>query len=305
MLLLPHHAVYALPHPAQRHLLPPDGTTVVRSHLSALGNGASRNHARVSTVWYGGAQLPYHLQYKMPRTMAFALANETNAEEYSTCATCDGMSRPNNVERVSLLIPFYEPELCKLKYSLRSIHQQLPDFFSHVHLAWVSRQSVDDYHGLPIVMNLAESIAPTTLHDASRFLQQSPAESINAGWFTQQAVKLLIARHVSADDFYLVLDAKNAFMRPRHEFEFFNSCHQARLTAPMPVSQMAKIHAEWYQASANVLGIADDISEWDMPLSITPALFHTKTVLNLIEQMERSVDPDHNRKSFLMARFPQ
>ena len=241
----------------------------------------------------------------MRRTMAFALANETTKEEEEeeddTCTECGSKSR-RNVERVSLLIPFYEPELCKLKYTLRSIHQQLPAFFSHVHLAWVSRQSVQEYHGLPVVMELAESIAPTTMHDASWFLQQS-TESSSAGWMVQQVVKLLIARHVTNDDFFLVLDAKNAFTRPPQLHEFFNSCHQARLTAPMRLSDMPSVHASWYQASANVLGITDDISDWDMPLSITPALFHTQTVLSLIERVQRSVD-FAGRKSNLLARFP-
>ena len=301
MLFVPHHAACGLPHPARRHLLQPAGPKDGSSRLSALSNGPLHRHALVSKFWYGGAQ-PFNAQYDMRRTMAFALANETEKEEEPTCAACEGTPRHDKVDRVSLLIPFYEPELCKIKYTLRSLRQQLPDFFSHVHLAWVSPQSVDDYHGLPVVMELAESIATTTLHDASGFLQQN-AESSSAGWMVQQVVKLLIARHVTKDDFYLVLDAKNAFTHPPQAHEFFNSCNQARLTAPMLLSQMPSNHAGWYQASANVLGITDDISEWDMPLSITPALFHTRTVLHLIERVQRSIDLG-DRKSYLLARFP-
>ena len=105
MLLIPHHATCALPHPARRHLLQPTRPHDISSRLSALGNGSSRKNARVSTFWYGGALPPFHTQYEMRRTMAFALANETTKEEEEeeddTCTECGSKSR-RNVERVSL-----------------------------------------------------------------------------------------------------------------------------------------------------------------------------------------------------------
>ena len=208
--------------------------------------------------------------------------------EPSMCASCT----PREPGNVALVVPFYERDICKLKYTLRSVASKMAGYFYGVNLAWASSRSVADFPSLPVVLDLASRIAPTRLFDASALQRERAAD----GWVVQQLLKLAIAREINAE-FYLIIDSKNTFFRQSHPYELFTPCNQARLTGQMQVGRMVEPHHTWYLNSAKFLNIQEDITDWDLPLSITPALFRKQTVIELLAYIngfraqERSGDP--------------
>ena len=208
--------------------------------------------------------------------------------EPSTCASCT----PREPGNVALVVPFYERDICKLKYTLRSVASKMAGYFYGVNLMWASSRSVDDFPSLPAVLDLASRIAPTRLFDASALQTERAAD----GWVVQQLLKLAIAREINAE-FYLIIDSKNTFFRQSHPYELFTPCNQARLTGQMQVGRMVEPHHTWYLNSAKFLNIQEDITDWDLPLSITPALFRKQTVIELLDYIngfrapERPGDP--------------
>ena len=208
--------------------------------------------------------------------------------EPSMCAACT----PREPGNVALVVPFYERDICKLKYTLRSVASKMAGYFYGVNLMWASLRSVSDFPSLPVVLDLASRIAPTRLFDASALQRERAAD----GWVVQQLLKLAIAREINAE-FYLIIDSKNTFFRHAHPYELFTPCNQARLTGQMQVGRMVEPHHTWYLNSAKFLNIQEDITDWDLPLSITPALFRKQTVIELLDYIngfraqERSGDP--------------
>jgi hypothetical protein len=208
--------------------------------------------------------------------------------EPSTCASCT----PREPGNVALVVPFYERDICKLKYTLRSVASKMAGYFYGVNLMWASSRSVNDFPSLPAVLDLASRIAPTRLFDASALQTERAAD----GWVVQQLLKLAIAREINAE-FYLIIDSKNTFFRQSHPYELFTPCNQARLTGQMQVGRMVEPHHTWYLNSAKFLNIQEDITDWDLPLSITPALFRKQTVIELLDYIngfrapERPGDP--------------
>lgn len=201
---------------------------------------------------------------------------------------------------------FYEAELCKLKYLLRSIALHMPQRFAHVHLAWVSHRRIDEFGRLPLIMDLAQAAARdgATLHDASS------ETNGRDGWIVQQVLKLALSRDMPQAEFYVIFDAKNTVMRPPHPFEMFTPCGQARLSGKTIVGRMPQVHRDWYVASAKLLGVTEGISDWKLPLSITPAVFHTQTVRSLLERVsatakQREEASAHMQAATLNASTPQ
>lgn len=230
---------------------------------------------RDASFWPGGGLSPDISE----QTMA-EVTNQGSGQCFGPHGgTCARQATDDSI--ISLMVPFYEAELCKLKYLLRSIAVHVPRHFAHVHLAWVSPRRIDEFARLPMIMDLANKAARdgATLHDASS------ETSERAGWIVQQVLKLALSREMPHAEFYVIFDAKNTVMRLPHSFEMFTSCGQARLSGKMPVNKMPQIHRDWYAASAKLLGVTEDISDWNLPLSITPAVFHTQTVRSLLERV--------------------
>ena len=153
-------------------------------------------------------------------------------------------------------------------------------YFFGVNLMWASSKSVGEFEGMQAVLLLASKIAPTRLFDASVLQKERKMD----GWVLQQLLKLTIAREINAD-YYLIIDSKNTFFRRIHTYELFSPCHQARLPGQSKVAGMPEPHHSWYLNSAKFLNLSRNVSDWDMPLSITPALFRKKTVIELLSHI--------------------
>ena len=101
------------------------------------------------------------------------------------------------------------------------------------------------------------------------------------GWWGQQAAKLLAARVVSSDC-YLVLDCKNHLIRSLNHESIFDQNGRMK----MPMDAIHEPYRERYNAAREFFGLATkDDSAKTLP-SVTPFLFKTALVLDLLRYVE-------------------
>jgi len=102
----------------------------------------------------------------------------------------------------------------------------------------------------------------------------------SAGWRDQQAIKLLIANHLT-NDFYLLLDAKNHFIRPTLVSEFFLGGSPKTWLKPMPEN--------WVQYMRHSLRQFRALTEDNlkvMPPTVTPYVMIRREALAAVQRIE-------------------
>lgn len=199
----------------------------------------------------------------------------TTTESCPSCA-------PTDVGKPDLVIPFFERDLCKLKYTAKSISVNDPDhFFGDVWLMWVSMMSSEDYKD--DLQEAVEAIQKTHAVHLIDFSQQITTSAHLTGWFGQQLVKLKVASVVKSE-YYVVMDAKNTLIKPFKRDMYFDRCNRGKIQAQFAYDKIPKPHIDWYIKSANALGVSKpDKGYW--PASITPVLFHRQTVLRMLQDI--------------------
>jgi hypothetical protein len=104
-----------------------------------------------------------------------------------------------------------------------------------------------------------------------------------AGWLRQQAAKLLFARRARTE-FYMVLDSKNIALNPVSPRDLVRDGRAAWVLEPMSPRK-----AKWWRGSAWALAHAKFVrSDGRIAVSsATPFLFHTASVVAMIDWLER------------------
>lgn len=103
---------------------------------------------------------------------------------------------------------------------------------------------------------------------------------MSAGWRDQQAIKLLIANHLS-NDHYLLLDAKNHFIRPTLVADFF--------LGGSPKTYLKPMTEDWVQYMRQSLRQFQALSEDNikvMPPTVTPYVMIRKEALSAVQRIE-------------------
>jgi hypothetical protein len=194
------------------------------------------------------------------------------------CPACT----PDEAPKLDVVIPFFERDLCKLKYTVRSLGVHDPDgVLGDIFLLWVSEQPSSKYSTeLKEVTDAVSGDRQVHLVDFQPIVKSTKVN----GWFAQQILKLKIASAI-VSDFYMVLDAKNTFIKDIKADALFTPCHQAKIFAEYAWDTLPEPHATWYQAAQNLLDIhgAEDHPMW--PASITPFIFHKQTTLDLLRDV--------------------
>jgi len=217
------------------------------------------------------------------------------------CPAC----RPPASSRPAIVVPTFERDLCKAVLLMKSITKRDPNhFLGDVHIMWVSLEPSWKYQAQ--IEEMRKAIVDTGgrqfhLSDFSDFVRQKSQLCLVwdptgdhciehlTGWFAQQALKLKIATVVPSE-YYLLLDSKNAFFSDIHEDSFFSKCNQATVRGKFRFQDLPHPHKEWYHASARALGVqASTDIHW--PTSITPAVFHKQTVLELLSRIGEDPSP--------------
>jgi hypothetical protein len=202
------------------------------------------------------------------------------ATDGGRCPPC----APKKLSVPDIVIPVFERDLCKLKYTVRSIVKHDPDkHLGSVHLMWVSSEPANKHLSeISEILSILRPSRETHFHDFTRQLKKTNM----GGWYAQQVLKLKIAMLVNSD-FYVVLDAKNAFISTVTPETFFTSCNQGRIFAQRKnYEDFGKPHSTWYGVAARVLNVCPPLtnttSYW-WPWSVSPVVFNTKTVLSLFD----------------------
>lgn len=105
-----------------------------------------------------------------------------------------------------------------------------------------------------------------------------------SGWLTQQALKLMSARHV-ATNHYLVLDAKNHFIAPVGDTPLFHG-HRPRARTAIPTRNQRK----WLDASLAYFDLDRSQGAKEAGATVTPYLMITDVCLSLLDEIERRGD---------------
>jgi hypothetical protein len=193
--------------------------------------------------------------------------------ECSTCPECS----PTTRTKPTVVVPFYHRDLCKMRILASSISKHDPmGYLGDVALLWLDKdtpgthqEDVDD------IIGSIQSTHSVTLHDFSWVFGTDMK-----GWEIQQVMKLKAAMLVNSD-FFVVLDAKNAFIRDVKFDTFISECNTGLIYAQFTVEEQGGEKKEWFEKSAKALGLG--VPEGKVGGSITPVIFHTQTVKDLLE----------------------
>lgn len=117
--------------------------------------------------------------------------------------------------------------------------------------------------------------ATKILHD-HEVLGLDPMRARIPGWFTQQLVKLGAADHL-ASEFYITLDSDVLLTRPTRYGDLIEGGRAAT------VFYGRQVHASWWRASAQILGMEVD---WESDgMGVTPAILSTQLARGLLRHL--------------------
>jgi len=202
-----------------------------------------------------------------------------------SCQICDWCT-PKSPSRPDLVIPFFERDMCKMRMTAASIEAHDPGhLIGDVHLLWLSTSAPSDYAtDIEYITGVINKSHRSHLHDMSFMLSETGVE----GWFVQQVMKLKAASLVKAP-FYVVLDAKNTFIKDIEETTFMSPCNTGNIYADSDFSGMGE-KQDWYLKSADALGVTlPQGRKWSA--SVTPVVMHTQTVKDMLEHLSEDATP--------------
>ncbi|CAK0820386.1 unnamed protein product, partial [Prorocentrum cordatum] len=202
-----------------------------------------------------------------------------------SCQICDWCT-PKLPSTPDLVIPFFERDMCKMRMTAASIEAHDPHhFIGDVHLLWLSKKPPSDYaNDIEYITGVINKSHKSHLHDMSFMFSETEIE----GWFLQQVMKLKAASLVQAP-FYVVLDAKNTFIKDVEQFTFMSPCNTGLIYADSDFSSLGE-KQDWYLKSADALGVSlPQDRKWSA--SVTPVVMHTKTVKDMLGQLSEDATP--------------
>jgi len=261
---------------------------------SSIGPAEAGSAAGVSTVMDAGVPEGCYAVNRTRFTLGANIQNQGTGVVYGGNGTvlnpiCTGWCpecSPANPAPPAMVILFYERDLCKMKLLAASLTKHDPNLFiGTIHLVWLSKHPPSDYMGdIDSIRNAAAASHTVRFHDMSWMFGAGMH-----GWHTQQIVKLKASGLVE-EDYYVVMDAKNALIRDIQPDTFMTPCYQAKVFADTDFDHLNEDAKGWYYKSAEVLGVGIPPGrKWSA--SITPVVMHTQTVINLLQDLHESPSP--------------
>mmetsp|Transcript_63840 Transcript_63840/g.165878 ORF Transcript_63840/g.165878 Transcript_63840/m.165878 type:complete len:624 (-) Transcript_63840:47-1918(-) len=218
------------------------------------------------------------------------------------CPAC----APPALSRPAVVIPTFERDMCKAVVLVKSIVKHDPNhYLGDVYVLWISKQSHWGYtKQIEEMRNAIESGGSRKFH----FFDFSPSvNSFNgkcliqqdwkcvyspSGWHLQEVLKLKIAAALTSDH-YVLLDSKNAFFSDVFEDTFFTNCNQVKIKGVYKFHELPAEHKMWYESSLHALNMtALKHRQMYWPSSVTPAVLHRQTVLEMLERLGEDPDPN-------------
>ncbi|AJP72613.1 DUF6492 family protein [Sphingomonas hengshuiensis] len=187
---------------------------------------------------------------------------------------------PKLPAKIDIATVVYEPEIALLKLQARSIQK----FFRHrdigkIYIIVNEMAPEATYSALKrfVVDEYGELLSQVEVIPASHLMRPHVGES---GWRTQQSLKLLVSIYME-NDHYLLLDAKNHFVRPVSIRNFFDPA-----TGLMRSSRVGNHGAldHYLQNSLNYFGI--EPRDFSLPMT-TPYMMSTNIAQSLVQYVEQ------------------
>jgi len=220
---------------------------------------------------------------------------------------CPRCNTSTNAQRPDVVVPTFERDLEKTIILAWSLVKNDPKcLLGDVTLLWVSKNQPWQFQAqLDQISQVLGSTCGRKLKvkDFSGAFQAEQSRCVVynfngegcviflSGWIAQQSLKLKIASLLKSD-FYVVLDSKNALVSEVNEDTFFSSCNQAKVFGSYLYDAMPAPHRDWYQAASHFLKIdVNSPSDMYWPTSITPAVLHRQTALDLLDHIGECEDP--------------
>lgn len=176
----------------------------------------------------------------------------------------------------------FSKELLFLKLQARSIDKFAPS------------ELVDNYY---IVINeqnpevcerfIIDEIQPSLTWLASRVVLLSCKDfgfnTSQSGWRSQQAIKLLVSNYIKST-YYLMLDAKNHFVRNVFISDFFST--EGKPRARLKMLKDSDKQKKWLANSYSFFGLKLPLGEIASGVTITPYVLVTSVVRELVETIQ-------------------
>ena len=218
---------------------------------------------------------------------------------------------------LDVVIPFYERETCKLQVQLNSIVRFDPPperVFGVIYLIWVSRLPLER-HMIEMLQRPPRNVTVLSLQELCTPKEQAALQQrvriVRGGarmltlWNEQQMAKLLVSRVVKSTH-YLVLDTKNILTSLVQLHDYIDVHGRARTFASDggDVDNLPRIMRPWALKAMEVLKVPPSFAHGHpaMAESVTPFVMETKTVLDMLEAIER-LQPPARRSTGLMGRL--
>ena len=184
--------------------------------------------------------------------------------------------------KIDIVVVAFLGELKLLRLQARSLRLYAdPDLINNIYILVHDRHpEIFLWRFLRTVLPEYGALASKVIFVDTRILFGVPVP--RDGWWGQQAAKLLAANVVSTDC-YLVLDCKNHLIRPLNHENIFDQNGRMK----MPMVAVHEPYRERYSAAYEFFGVAtNDASAKTLP-TITPFLFKTAFVTELIQCVEK------------------
>lgn len=187
-----------------------------------------------------------------------------------------------NWEVTPLAVVVFEAEIRLLKLQLLSV-DRLYDFSKTAEYTIVINSDYPE----PIRSDLArfvQTAISSSLATKIKFLTfEDLVQGQRAGYYDQQAIKLALGMYFSelGLDYYLMLDAKNHFVKKASISSF--------LAEGKPRAKLTNINAYWLprvEKAFDGLGVPFELANDRMMPSVTPYLLNTKAVAGLVKELD-------------------
>eukprot|EP00299_Pterocystis_sp_00344_P020375 c9991_g2_i2.p1 GENE.c9991_g2_i2~~c9991_g2_i2.p1 ORF type:complete len:368 (+),score=78.01 c9991_g2_i2:48-1151(+) len=193
------------------------------------------------------------------------------------------ISRPDLVgspeKKFTFVIPTHTNDLCAFHLCCHKLIENGNGLVGEVVAMWIDFREISSEVD-QIKQQFAEANIPFRM---LRMWDVTKAQ-ILPGWVAQQVAKLRVAKYISANN-YIVLDSKNILVQPL-QLSVFQSNQKTYNFESDILDRIEGQHIVWYQQTHQTLR-----KPWNghdrVSYSVTPFVFHTKTVLAMISDIER------------------
>lgn len=157
---------------------------------------------------------------------------------------------------------------------------------------WTDKDPINDWQRTDVNKAMANIIAtgiPARVVDWRSVPGVDVEQAGNSGgWYAQQIVKLRASINFAQTENVLILDTKNVPLKTIGKDLFLDNCNRAASFGSGTVTELGEPHEEWVSKAKTLPGMETTHHENMVGHSITPFVFNTQTLKNMVQRVESS-----------------